>query len=116
LWEPTYVVRRVVEGLYEHLVTDQLARDLQASGAEHVVAALDDADAPITLARHVGREIERVLESLPREARAEHAREIAGKLIDHLSSLVDGELAASIREQRPPPPPSRLLAVHRGAV
>ncbi|MCW5808187.1 MAG: DUF3427 domain-containing protein [Deltaproteobacteria bacterium] len=110
------MARRFAEGLYEHLVTEQLARELEASGLEHVVAPLADADAPVTLARHLGRELERILEALPREHHAEHARVLASKLLEHLSGLVDADVAESVRDQRPPAPARRLLAVHRGSV
>src|SRR5512143_279569 len=81
------------EGVYEHVVTEKLARDLEASAIAHVVEELGDADAHITLARHLGREIERALATLPRERRAEQARELAVRLLDHLATLVSEEAA-----------------------
>lgn len=104
------------EGVYEHLVTELLERQLAATDQlEASYTALDDAEAHIALARHVGREIERVLDELPREARAEHARAFAASLLDHLGSMVDGDVSALLADQRPTAPPRRLSALYRGA-
>jgi superfamily II DNA or RNA helicase/HKD family nuclease len=108
--------RPLVEGVYEHVVTEQLARDLEASTVAHVVDPLGDADAAVTLARHLGREIERALATLPLEHRAERARVLAAQLLDHLATLVSEEAAELLHDQHLPPPPRRLMAVHRGAV
>lgn len=108
--------RPLVEGVYEHVVTEQLARDLDASTLAHVVETLGDADAHVTLARHLGREIERALATLPREHRAEQARALAAQLLDHLATLVSEDAAEALHDQRLPPPPRRLVAVHRGTV
>lgn len=105
----------LIEGVYEDVVTEQLARGLEASTIAYVVEELGDADAHVTLARHLGREIERALATLPRDRRAEQARVLAAGLLDHLATLVSEEVAELVRDQRPPPP-RRLMAVHRGAV
>jgi HKD family nuclease len=105
------------EGVYEHLVTEHLERALLATELlDKTYAPLDEADAHIALARHVGREIERALDALPRDQRAEHARLLASTLIDHLATLVDDDVAALIREQRMSTPPRRLTSLYRGAV
>ncbi|MDB4932745.1 MAG: type restriction enzyme res subunit [Myxococcaceae bacterium] len=105
------------EGIYEHLVTEHLERALLATVLlDKTYALLGEADAHIALARHVGREIERALDALPRDQRAEHARLLARTLIDHLATLVDGDVADLIREQRPSTPPRRLTSLYRGAV
>jgi len=104
-----------VEGVYEHVITEKLARDLEASTAAPVIEELGEADAHVTLARHLGREIERALATLSREHRAEQARELAARLLDHLATLVSEEAAESLSDQRPPSLPRRLMAVHRGA-
>lgn len=106
----------LVEGVYEDVVTEQLARGLAASTLAHVVEALGDADAHVTLARHLGREIERALATLPHDRRAEQAHVLAAGLLDHLATLVPEDAAELVRDQRLTPPPRRLLAVHRGAV
>src|SRR5574338_82324 len=104
------------EGLYEHLVTELLERQLAATDQlEAAYTALDDAEAHIALARHLGREIERVLDELPRESRAEHARAFAASLLDHLASLANGDVSALLADQRPTAPPRRLSALYRGA-
>jgi len=105
----------LVEGVYEHVITEKLARDLEASTAAPVIEELGEADAHVTLARHLGREIERALATLSREHRAEQARELAARLLDHLATLVSEEAAESLSDQRPPSLPRRLMAVHRGA-
>lgn len=107
----------LADGVYEHLVTEQLAQELgQIEPAQSVIEALGD-DADEELARHVAREVERVLSMLPAEQRAEHARELVHGLLDHLAQLVGNDTARElVRSQRLAPPPSRLLAIHRGAV
>jgi superfamily II DNA or RNA helicase/HKD family nuclease len=104
------------EGVYEHLVTELLERQLAATEQlEASYTALDDAEAHIALARHLGREIERVLDELPRAARAEHARAFAASLLDHLAAMTDGDVSALLADQRPTAPPRRLSALYRGA-
>jgi len=105
----------LVEGVYEHLVTEALETEL-TSIAPLVpdFAALGDADAHILLARHVGREIERVLDGLPKKERTEQARMFAAKLMTHLASLAsDDDVAALIREQAPAAPARRLTALFK---
>jgi superfamily II DNA or RNA helicase/HKD family nuclease len=106
----------LVEGVYEHLVTEALARALEGIApltAEFV--ALDDADAHIALARHVGSEIERVLDELPRKERVEHARAFAATLIEHLGSLASSEVGSLVRDQVPTHPARQLLSLHRAS-
>jgi superfamily II DNA or RNA helicase len=105
----------IADGLYEHVVTEQLARQLDASPAQKDLAELDPADAHAHLARHVAKEVERALDTLPREGRVESAREIANKLLEHLATLVGTDAADSVRDQLAQAPGRRLLAVHRGA-
>src|SRR5258706_10467647 len=88
------------EGVYEHLVTEELARDLEAAtGMARVVEPLDDADAHATFARHIGRVIARALSGVP----AASAHELIGKMLDHLAGLVGDDVAELIRDQRPQP-------------
>jgi len=114
--------RRVVErqalaeGVYEHLVTEQLARELSGrTDLQQVVHDLDEADAHVALARHLGREIERSLSALPREKRVERANVLVSQLLDHLAALVADDAADAVRDQRLETPPRQLLALHRGA-
>lgn len=106
----------LAEGLYEHLVTESLARRLESEPLEKAFAALDEADAHQVLARHLAREIERALDGLPKDDRAEKARVLAAGLMDHLATLVDEDSAAQVRDERPAPPPRRLTALYRGAI
>jgi superfamily II DNA or RNA helicase/HKD family nuclease len=107
----------LVEGVYEHLVTEALIRDLQqaASPLTPEFVALDDADAHIALARHVGREIERLLDALPKKERTEHARTFAAKLLEHLAGLADKESAPLVHDQVPSAPARRLTSLYRGS-
>ena len=105
----------LVAGVYEHLVTQALGREIErATALTPEFLKLDDADAHIALARHVGREIERVLDSLPKKERTEHARAFASKLIGHLASLAESEAASSILDSIPIAPARRLTSLHRG--
>ncbi|HVK88568.1 MAG TPA: DUF3427 domain-containing protein [Kofleriaceae bacterium] len=107
----------LVEGVYEHLVTEQLERALgTAPHLERLLETVDDADAHVLLARHLGREIERALDLLPSEQRAEHARALSAKLLEFLADQLKPEAAEVLREQRPVAPARRLLAIHRGGV
>jgi superfamily II DNA or RNA helicase/HKD family nuclease len=106
----------LVEGIYEHLVTEALERDLeQAAPLQAQYAALDDADAHIALARHVGREIERALDALPKKDRTEHAREFASKLLAHLAAVTSVDNAAVVAAQSPAAPARRLHGLYRTA-
>lgn len=113
------MTRRLPEGLYEHIVTEELARALEAlePGRERVVDPLDDAEAHVVLARHFGREVERVLGAVPAEERAEIARTLVARLLDELATLAHdrGVDAEPIRDQRVAPPARRLLAIYRAA-
>lgn len=110
----------LVEGVYEHLITDALARRLaDVAPLRAELVALDDADAHLALARHVGREIERLLDALPRKDRTEHARAFAAALLEHLATLADADAdtdaAQLVRDQVPDPPARRLTALYRGS-
>ena len=107
------LARMLPLGVYEHLVTEELARDLDAAGTiAQVIDRLDGPDASVTYARHVGDVVARALSGVT----AERAHEVTTRLLDHLAGLVGDELVELIRDQRPQPPPSRLMALHRGAV
>lgn len=109
----------LAEGVYEHLVTERLARELaRAVDLEQVIAGLDDGDVHVALGRHLGRELERVLAALPRERRVEHASALVAQLLERLADLaVDDDAGGDqVRDERLAAPPRRLLALHRGAV
>ncbi len=108
--------RALPEGVYEHVVTEALARALDATTLARELEPLGDEDAPAALGRLVAREVERALAALPAAARAERARQLAGALLDQLAALAPADDAAEILDQRVPAPAQRLLALHRGAV
>lgn len=106
----------LVEGVYEHLVTEGLARQLSdVAPLTPAYVPVDDAEAHVLLARHVGAEIERVLDGLPKKERAEHARAFAAKLLAHLATLTEEAGAELVAEQAPVPPARRLTSLHRAA-
>ena len=72
--------------------------------------------APTILARHIGREAERVLGALPKEERAEAARLLVCALLEQLADLASshGVEPEPIRAQRPSSPLRELLAIDRG--
>ena len=112
--------RGLADGVYEDLVTealDQALAELDPSRSR-ALAALPDADAHVHLARHVARELERVLAALPADGRAAAASELVGRLLEQLAAMVaDGQGdPVPVREQVIAPPPRRLLAIHRSAV
>jgi superfamily II DNA or RNA helicase/HKD family nuclease len=107
--------RTLPEGVYEHLITEELARDLErlAPGARHD-EPLAEADLHVVLSRHVGDEVARAIAGLPREARIEAACALAGRLLEMVADAsADGD---AVRAQRVAMPPKRLLAIHRGAM
>lgn len=114
---------KLVEGAYDHLVTRELERALDGRAAPdeptamlRVEAELDDADAHVTLARHLAGELERALASLALKGRAEQARALTTGLLEQLAALqADEEDADALREQTVVAPARRLVALYRGA-
>lgn len=110
---------RLSEGIYEHLVTEELARALDDPGpARTLLDSLPDSEAPGVFARHLAGEIHRVLGALPADQRTEAARAVTGELVEALATLAAerGIDAVPIHEQRVPSPAQRLLAVYRAAI
>lgn len=106
------MARDLKEGLYEELITHDLQREL--AGREALVVQrepLDKDGAPAVLARHLAREIERVLASVDRDARAP----LAAQLLDRLAEAVAEKDRAPTRGQRPIDPPERLLGIYKDA-
>jgi superfamily II DNA or RNA helicase/HKD family nuclease len=113
------VPRSIPNGVYEHPVTEEL---------EEAIAALDPnrrsstrpvtaETAPTILARHLAREIQRVLGALRKEGRTEAARLLVSALLEHLAALAgdQGVEAESICAQRLSSPVRELLSIDRGA-
>ena len=110
------VTRRLSDGVYEHLVTDELDRGLAQLDADvqRAIEGLADADGHLALARHLGQEVARALELVPLKERVEAGRQLVSRLISELTSLPDVDRDA-VQDQRIPAPARRLLAIHRGA-
>src|SRR5947207_12607259 len=70
--------RRLAEGVYEHLVTEAIERDLAGLAPEiqRAIEHLSEADGHLALARHLGQQVARVLGSLPQKERLEIGREL----------------------------------------
>ena len=112
------------EGLYDQLVTRRVRDFLRSqSGMRSAVDALEAADCPDYLARHLLRQIKSALRSMPAEDRERRQMELANRLLELLrtepnddaeADLVDppGEiLRALYRGSTPPVPPTTPLAV-----
>src|SRR4051812_39215617 len=110
------VPRRLAEGVYEHLVTEGIARDLADVPPEirQAIELLGGADGHLALARHLGQEVARVLGSLPESERLEVGRELVSRLIGDLASL-KGIKTDGLADQQIPGPARRLMAIHRGS-
>src|SRR5437868_12901146 len=95
------VNRPLTEGVYEHLVTEGIERDLAGLDPEirRAIEELSDADGHLALARHLGQEVARVLGSLPQKDRLEVGRELVSRLIGDLASLQDID-ADGIKDQQ----------------
>lgn len=106
------------EGLFEHLVTEDLRGQLAGvpSNLTADFERLDDTDAHEVVARHLAREISRALDTLPKKNRADLVRSVATRILDRVGELFDDETAAALQAERPVEPAQRLLALHRGVV
>lgn len=113
--------RPLPEGLYEHLVTEELEARLAEldEGLEATLRSAGDAEVHVAIARHLGREIERVLASLPKKDRLSAARSLANQLLLHLaqlgSAVQEKVKAEDLEAQRLVDPVRELVAVFRGA-
>lgn len=112
--------RILAEGLYEHLVTEELAAAVAAlaPGRSACVDIVDDAELHTLLARHLGREIARTIAALPVATRAAAARELVTRLLGQLATLAPdtGIDAEMLEAQNVPAPAQRLMAVYRATV
>src|SRR6202021_3303201 len=80
------------EGLYDQLVTRQVRNSLDRQvtpGLESLVEALDDADYPDYLARHLARQIKAALRAVPAEDRNQRQIELANSLLDFMRSPME---------------------------
>jgi superfamily II DNA or RNA helicase/HKD family nuclease len=110
------VPKLLPEGVYEHLVTEEIERDLAGLEPQirREIELLGEADGYLVLARHLGQEVARVLGSLPQAERLEVGRELVSRLIGDLASLKKAE-ADGLADQQVSKPARRLMALHRGA-
>lgn len=108
------------EGVYEHLVTEALARELaDVAPAQPILEELTDRDLDhhAEIARLVAREVERALAALPAGRRLHQAQALLTSLLERIAEHSgEAERRAAVREQRLEPPVRRLLALHRGEV
>ena len=110
--------RSLADGLYDEVITRELDRALAELPAlrGRIIEELTDEDSPRVLARHLGREIERIFEALPAANRTELARSIACEVLERIR---DGHAEIEpdgLEDQSVPAPSRRLLALHRGAI
>jgi superfamily II DNA or RNA helicase len=112
------MVGRLADGLYEHVVTGALARDLAGLGPERTAATtpLDPADSSGVLARHLAGEVERALAMVPQAERPMAQVSIINRLLDELRTITangtegDGTAAA---ENLIEPPGQELTSIFR---
>lgn len=106
------------EGVYEHLVTEALARELsEIEPARALLEELEDRDQDHhpELARLIGREVQRALAALPAKDRLQQAQSLLTAVLECIAERAGGaERAAAVREQALAPPPRRLRAIYRG--
>lgn len=106
-------------GLYETLLTDALASQLEGLSSNRVAstAALLNADAADRLAQHVARLVERAVDELPEGERAWRGVKLARALVEHLvesfgaHTTADRSLAEALLAERPFESAHRLTAV-----
>lgn len=85
------MIRRFAEGVYEHLDTEGIERDLAELTPEirRAIELLSEADGHLALARHLGQEVARVLGSVPQKDRLEVGRELVSRLIGGYSARLE---------------------------
>ncbi|MEO6598337.1 MAG: DUF3427 domain-containing protein [Polyangiaceae bacterium] len=97
---------RLAEGLYERVVTRELAEDLQSlePGQTASTGPLDAADSHVALARHLAAEVQRVLDSVRGDEKPGAQVAIVNRLLEALQA-----------EARVEAPGTELLSIHRAA-
>ena len=109
------LARHLPEGAYEHPITQELEEALQAiDDSRQVLGAIADDESPAAIARHVAREIARVLEGAASKDRAEAARTLGDRLLEEIARFAQAsnQDETLVLEQRLAPPPRRLLSIH----
>ena len=86
-------------GLYEHLLTEALARDI--ADLRTIVASVPEAESAELLGEFVGRAVAKALAALPPEGRVDRANEVLASLAAGLLEQGPQQLLALAREQEP---------------
>ncbi|MCC1497646.1 DUF3427 domain-containing protein [Alcanivorax sp. 1008] len=94
-------------GLYEQVIDESLAEQLEQISEEVLREGLDPADSHIVLAEHLSDLIAAALRRLPAKDRLSHQRELANQIIQLLSRQDDGQSYGAFL----PAALERLLAV-----
>lgn len=106
--------RDLAEGVYEHLITRELAQQLATGPHKSSIEALDEVDAPVQVGRHLGQLITRVLDELPEDRRAALTEQLVANLAEFARDRP--EVAALVTSQQLESPLRQLRAVYREAV
>jgi superfamily II DNA or RNA helicase/HKD family nuclease len=111
------VAHQLPEGAYEHPITQQLEAALQAIEADRrQLGEIADDESPVVVARHVAREIARVLYGTGAKHRAQQALALGDRLLAQIAQFAkdSDQDEVLVLEQRLAPPPRRLLSIHKG--
>ena len=95
-------------GLYEKIVTELLASELEQALGDPATANLRNAEAADRIALHLAGILERAIETLPADERAAGGAELARVLIDQIASRPS---AAELGAERLSDPPRILSAI-----
>jgi len=105
------LARPLADGLYEHVVTNALAADLEGldPGRKHDTRPLDAADGHLALARHVAAEVARILAEVPEAERVGLVNQVLATLADNGPQAERGD-----RDEAVAPPGTQLRSISRG--
>ncbi len=112
---------RLADGLYEQVVTGDVARELVRLEPERAAntAPLEPADSSARLSRYLAGEVERALAMVPHAERPTAQVEVINRLLDELRTITLGaEAPRDVREPSDPRielPAKELRSIFRGA-
>jgi superfamily II DNA or RNA helicase len=89
-------------GLYEQILTDLLARQLEDAHGEPYRSDLRAAEAADRIAWHLARVVERAIEAYPEADRAKEGAQLARQLIDQIGASANARALLSERLVEPP--------------
>lgn len=95
-------------GLYERLLTEILAEELQSADGDPQLADLRDAEAADRIAWHISSIVQRAVEAAPEKERASRGAALARDLIQLIAS---GHKLGDLRKERLTPKPEILRAI-----